>query len=75
MEQVSIKKINQTGRLSSLNLPENTEWVVWCYGALVKNKRYGEQPRVEVCFRALNSDKTISEAYRIQTCPLTDESW
>ncbi|CCR31773.1 Putative uncharacterized protein [Salmonella enterica subsp. enterica serovar Agona str. 65.H.72] len=67
-----IKKINQTGRLSSLNLPENTEWVVWCYGALVKNKRYGEQPRVEVCFRALNSDKTISEAYRIQTCPLTD---
>ena len=72
MEQVNIKKINQTGRLSSLNLPENTEWVVWCYGALVKNKRYGEQPRVEVCFRELNSDNTISEAYKIQTCPLTD---
>lgn len=72
MNRLIIQSVNGPGRLPSLKLPENSKWVVWWYGALIKRVRRGEQPGVSVFFRALNRDETISDVYQKRICPLTD---
>lgn len=72
MNRLITQSVNGLGRLPSLKLPENSKWVVWWYGALIKKVRRSEQPGVAVFFRALNRDETISDVYQERICPLTD---
>lgn len=72
MNRLIIQSVNGLGRLPSLKLPENSKWVVWWYGALIKRVRRGEQPGVAVFFRSLNRDETISDVYQERICPVTD---
>lgn len=60
MNRLVTQSVNEPRRLPSLKLPEDSKWVVWWYGALIKKARRGEQPGVAVFFRALNRDDTIS---------------
>lgn len=72
MDRLITQSVNETVRLSSLGLPENSKWVVWWYGPLIKRVRSGEQPGVAVFLRALTRDETISDVYLERVCPLTD---
>lgn len=72
MNRLVTQSVNEPRRLPSLKLPEDSKWVVWWYGALIKKARRGEQPGVAVFFRALNRDDTISDVYQERICPLTD---
>jgi len=72
MDRVTIKKVNRTERLSILNLPSDTNWLVWWYGPLKKSKRSGEQPKVVIIFREIRVDGALSDKYCEQECSLTD---
>jgi len=63
MDRVAIKKVNRAERLSILNLPTDTNWLVWWYGPLKKSKRSGEQPKVIVIFREIHVDGVLADKY------------
>ncbi|HEB3998848.1 TPA: hypothetical protein RZV87_005240 [Escherichia coli] len=75
MEKVTTKKINRTEHFPSLTLPSDTDWVVWWYGSLKKHKRRGEQPKITVVFREIQTDGTLCDRYYEQECLLTDLSF
>lgn len=75
MDRVAIKKVNRAERLSILNLPTDTNWLVWWYGPLKKSKRSGEQPKVIVIFREIHVDGVLADKYCEQECSLTDLSF
>lgn len=69
------EKNKQDRTFPSLTLPSDTDWVVWWYGSLKKHKRRGEQPKITVVFREIQTDGTLCDRYYEQECLLTDLSF